>query len=88
MKNEMTLQAASRTTLLQGITNFYSSMLGEKLTTAKTLKLINAQLAFVALILPVNAPLLFHLATLVWFASALFNCKLEWSANKFSSLSR
>ena len=53
----------------------YSEILDEEITSRQALHMLNAQFAFVALVLPVAAPLLYYVAVVGWFALALRGAK-------------
>lgn len=56
---------------LQVIADFYSQILEEEVSVKKTLRLINAQMAFLALIIPAAMPILYYVAVLAWLGIAL-----------------
>lgn len=65
------------TNINNGINNMaglYSNLLGETVTAQQTLHLLNAQAAFLAIVLPVG-PLVFNALGVAWFALALRGCK-------------
>lgn len=89
MKQEMTLNACvtktgfSITSLfatalrqpLSSLTNYYSRVLEQPLNNRQTLLLLNAQLAFLMAVFPVECPLLLRLGFLAWLGSALLKCR-------------
>lgn len=88
MKKNITLQANESNAMnivnniqmqlessVEGIANMYSILLGETVTSRQTLHLLNAQFAFLGIVLPVGMPILFHAASVVWFALALRSCR-------------
>lgn len=82
MKTNITLQNTQNINSVQnivanslaGVANLYSEILGEKVTTRQTLHLLNAQIAFLGIILPSGA-LAVNALAVAWFALALRGCK-------------
>lgn len=56
---------------------YYSDVLERELSVRQTWLLINAQLAFIFAVFPVDGPLLARLACGAWLISALLKCKAE-----------
>lgn len=59
---------------LAGISKLYSDILEEEITPRQTLHLLNAQIAFLGIVLPVG-PLFVNAFAVAWFALALRGCK-------------
>lgn len=78
MKQEMTFTAGNEVSMVQGIANMYSNMLEQEVSTKQTWCLLNAQAAFVALLLCSCGPLTLTLLSAGWFVSALLKCKAEF----------
>lgn len=57
------------------LTQFYSELLGEKVTFAQVLAILNAQAAFVFAIFPADISFVLRAVGLAWLVSALLNCK-------------
>ncbi len=57
------------------LTQFYSEILGEKVSMSQALSLLNAQAAFIFAIFPADMSLLMRGVGLAWLVSALLNCK-------------
>ena len=53
----------------------FSAMLDEKVTTRRALSLIQAQIAFGALLLSAAVSMPFTLATFAWFCLSVYTCK-------------
>ncbi len=60
---------------IEWLCSYYSNVLDRKLTMRQTWLLVNAQLAFGAAFLPVEAPWVVRIGCLVWVVSALLKCK-------------
>ena len=59
------------------LNQYYSQVLGRKLTMRQTWLLVNAQLAFGATVFPTEAPIVLRLACCAWMLSAMIKCKDE-----------
>ncbi len=57
------------------LTQFYSEILGEKVSLSQALALLNAQAAFVFAIFPADMSFALRAVGLAWLVSALLNCK-------------
>ncbi len=57
------------------LTSFYSALLEENITPRQTLLLIQAQVAFFALVFPLSFSLALRLVFLLWFVLALVHCR-------------
>lgn len=79
MKQEMTFTASNKVSMIQGIANMYSNILEQEVTTSQTWCLLNAQAAFVSLLLCSCGPLALTLLSIGWFTSALMKCKMVFS---------
>lgn len=91
MKKEMTIQSNVTTNMsisnmwtktkammnkaMSNISNYYSSMIDEKLTNKQTLLIMNAQLAFFFAVMPADCSLTLRFACIAWLAVALIQCK-------------
>ena len=60
---------------IEWLCSYYSNVLDRKLTMRQTWLLVNAQLAFGAAFIPVEAPWVVRIGCLVWVVSALLKCK-------------
>lgn len=54
---------------------YYSKILEEKISVKQTLLLLNAQISFVLAIFPANFSLILRFLFIVWFATAVVQCK-------------
>lgn len=54
---------------------YYSDVLEEEVSYGRMWRLINAQLAFVAAVFPVEAPLTARIVCTVWLICALLKCR-------------
>ena len=54
---------------------YYSKILEEKISVKQTLLLLNAQISFVLAIFPANFSLILRFLFMVWFATAVVQCK-------------
>lgn len=61
--------------LIAGIASYYGSVLERDIDNKQTLALINAQLAFVMTVFPIEASLLLRLLCALWLVAALLKCK-------------
>jgi hypothetical protein len=57
------------------LSNYYSKILEEKISVKQTLLLLNAQISFVFAIFPANFSLILRFLFIVWFATAVVQCK-------------
>lgn len=57
------------------LTSYYTRVLERPVSLRQTLLLVNAQLAFLATVLPAECPLLLRLLSLAWLVSALLKCR-------------
>lgn len=60
---------------LTAIAALYSNMLEEKVSVARAKQLLNAQMAFVALLVCSCGPLLLTIISLAWFTIAILKCR-------------
>lgn len=76
-QNRLSRQSATRTDsqLLLALAHLYSRILEEKITPSQALRLLNAQLAFLFLAFPLYFPMPVRILFLVWFATALIQCR-------------
>lgn len=65
----------SSTSLLQRLASLYTTLLEEPVSPRRALRFVHAQLAAVALFLPIDMPELARLLCLAWFALACMQCK-------------
>lgn len=72
----MTFQATNSVSIIQSIANVYSNILEQEISTQQTWCLLNAQAAFLALLLCSCGPIVLTLLSFVWFVSALLKCKI------------
>lgn len=61
--------------ILMAIANYYSNILEQTVTVSQTKALINAQCAFIALIMPIELGVLYRFISLAWFVIAVLQCK-------------
>lgn len=57
------------------IASYYSRILEQTVTTSQAKSLVNAQCAFVALIMPLELGILYRIIALLWFAISVLQCK-------------
>jgi hypothetical protein len=57
------------------LTSYYMRVLERNVSPRQTLLLVNAQLAFLATVLPAECPVLLRLMALAWLVGALLKCK-------------
>lgn len=57
------------------IAAYYSRILEQTVTVRQAKALVNAQCAFVALILPCELGIVYHALAFVWFLAAVLQCK-------------
>ena len=57
------------------LSTYYSSVLGQKISTKQTLLLLNAQVAFVMTAFPAEAHFVVRIICLSWFIKAVWACK-------------
>jgi len=62
---------------LQRLASYYGQVLERRLSIKQTLCLLNAQLAFVMTVFPVDCAVLLRLACGAWLVSALLKCRNE-----------
>lgn len=58
---------------------YYSRILEQAVTVSQAKSMVNAQCAFVALIMPLELGLLYRFIALLWFAIAVLQCKQRLS---------
>lgn len=56
------------------LASFYSNLLGEKVTAHQSLTILHAKVAFLAMVFPMEMSVLYHVATVAWFAITLKKC--------------
>lgn len=56
---------------------YYSRILEQLVTADQAKSLVNAQCAFVALVMPIDLGYLYRIVALVWFAVAVLQCKIK-----------
>lgn len=61
--------------VMDAISCYYAALLNEEVSVARTKALINAQLGFFALIMPMDLGYIYRIAAFLWFAIALLQCK-------------
>ncbi len=57
------------------LARIYSALLEENVSPARTLRLVHAQIACIAALLPAEMPILLHLALLAWAGMAVYGCR-------------
>lgn len=60
---------------LRALTYYYSRVLERRLSTKQTLSLLNAQLAFLMTVFPVDCSVVLRLACAGWLVAALMRCR-------------
>lgn len=66
---------SKRTAILEDISRVYSNILGEDISVQKTGCIVNAQAAFVSLLISSCGPLPLTFLSIGWFVAALLKCK-------------
>lgn len=61
------------------IAGYYSSLLDQVVTVAQAKSMVNAQCAFVALVMPVDLGYTYRVVALAWFALSLLQCKIRFN---------
>lgn len=59
------------------IAAYYSRVLEQVVTVSQARAMVNAQCAFVALVMPLDLGYTYRVVALVWFALALLQCKIR-----------
>lgn len=78
MNNVKTIQNEVQTmSVFAIIAGYYSQILEQTITVCQTKALVNAQCAFVALVMPVDFGMTYRFVALVWFIIALLQCKIR-----------
>lgn len=60
---------------MEWLSRYYSNLLGEEVSVRQTRKIVLAQIAFIAMILPLGTSLIYHAVTVGLFALSLLNCR-------------
>ena len=60
---------------LSKISSYYSDILEEHIDNHQTLLLINAQAAAVCTLMPLGIPILLRAAFILWFGTAVYQCR-------------
>lgn len=78
MNNVKTIKSEVKTvSILAIIAAYYSRILEQTVTVSQTKSLINAQCAFVALVMPADLGITYRIIALAWFGMALLQCKIK-----------
>lgn len=70
-----TMAAKAVKRLIAPVANYYSSVLGTKVSTRQALLLTNAQAAFAMAVFPADCHLALRAVCVCWLASALLKCR-------------
>ncbi len=57
------------------LSKYYTKLIGEKISTRQTMLLLNAQIAAVFAIFPLNYSIILRVLFIVWFATSVIQCK-------------
>lgn len=68
------MSAAVEQSLLP-VTSYYNKVLERELDNRQTISLLNAQLAFIMTVFPVDSPIVLRLLCAAWLVKALLWCK-------------
>lgn len=80
MNNVNSIQSEVKTvSIFAIIASYYSSILEQVVTISQAKAMVNAQCAFVALVMPVDLGYTYRLVALVWFALSLLQCKIRFN---------
>lgn len=60
---------------MEALRKYYSDVLDEEVSMARTVRLVHAQVAFLAAVAPVGLPLALRAAFCAWFLLAVLKCK-------------
>ena len=60
---------------LMPVTSYYNKVLERELDNRQTISLLNAQLAFIMTVFPVDGPIVLRLLCAAWLVKALLWCK-------------
>lgn len=74
LKNKRDKMEETMLAKLDCLTTYYSKVLEEEISAKQTLRIVNAQAAFVAFILTMGSPVAATI-TLAWLVKAVWNCK-------------
>lgn len=83
MNNETLVRKEMQTMgIFAMIAAYYSRILEQTVTVRQAKALVNAQCAFVALVLPCDLGFIYHALAFVWFLVAVLQCKERMNEQK------
>ena len=83
MNNETLVRKEMQTIgIFAMIAAYYSRILEQTVTVRQAKALVNAQCAFVALVLPCDLGFIYHTLAFVWFLVAVLQCKERMNEQK------